>query len=145
VTDGHKSSLAAVVVSALLVVSGCGGGESPTSVVLVTHDSFVVSKDVKAAFERESGLRWRILQTGDAGEALTKALLTAGNPQGDVFFGVDNNLLSRALDDDLFEPYDAPRLDDVESEYELDPEHRITPVDHGEVCLNYDKAWFGDR
>ena len=27
----------------------------------------------------------------------------------------------------------------------LDPEHRVTPIDHGEVCLNYDKAWFASR
>jgi thiamine transport system substrate-binding protein len=127
------------------VLPACGGDTTPKEVVLVTHDSFVVSKDVKADFERESGLTWRILQSGDAGEALTKALLTAGNPQGDVFFGVDNNLLSRALDGDLFESYEAPRLQDVGNEYVLDPEHRVTPIDHGEVCLNYDKAWFQER
>ncbi len=69
----------------------------------MTHDSFAVSKEVKADFERESGLTLRILQGGDAGEALNRALLTAGNPQGDVLFGVDDNLLSRALDGDLFD------------------------------------------
>ena len=101
--------------------------------------------EVKKAFERETGLRLRILQSGDAGEALTKALLTAGNPQGDVLFGVDNNLLSRALDGDLFEAYESPALEDVDPTYVLDPEHRVTPVDHGEVCLNVDKAWFAER
>ena len=56
----------------------CGGddGEAPSEVVLVTHDSFAISDDVKAAFERESGLTLRILQSGDASEMLTKALLT---------------------------------------------------------------------
>ena len=90
-------------------LSACGGGDDTADeVVLVTHDSFAVSKPVRRAFERETGLTLRILQSGDAGEALNKALLTAGNPQGDVFFGVDNNLLSRALDEDLFDPY-TPR------------------------------------
>jgi len=125
----------------------CGGGdeEAPTEVVLVTHDSFAVSDDVKAAFERESGLTLRVLQSGDASEMLTKALLTAGNPQGDVLFGVDDNLLSRALDGDLFEAYESPALADVDGRYLLDDEHRVTPIDHGEVCLNYDKAWFAER
>jgi len=148
VTKCHKAIFVALAVPALLVVgaAGCGGtGEEPTDVVLVTHDSFVVSKDVKRAFEKESGLKWRILQSGDAGEALTKALLTAGNPQGDVFFGVDNNLLSRALEGDLFFPYESPALDNVDPEHILDREHRVTPIDHGEVCLNYDKAWFAER
>jgi thiamine transport system substrate-binding protein len=128
-----------------LASAGCGRDASPKEVVLVTHDSFVVSADVKKAFEEESGLKWRVLQSGDAGEALTKALLTAGNPQGDVFFGVDNNLLSRALAGDLFLPYESPALANVGPEHVLDREHRVTPIDHGEVCLNYDKAWFAER
>jgi len=145
VTVCYKALLAAMVAALAIWVGGCGGDEKPTDVVLVTHDSFVISDEVKKAFERETGLRLRILQSGDAGEALTKALLTAGNPQGDVLFGVDNNLLSRALDGDLFEAYESPALEDVDPTYVLDPEHRVTPVDHGEVCLNVDKAWFAER
>jgi thiamine transport system substrate-binding protein len=130
---------------ALFAACGGGGGDAPDEVVLVTHDSFAVSKPVKEAFERESGLRLRILQAGDAGEALNRALLTAGNPQGDVFFGLDNNLLSRALEEDLFEPYESSELEHVAREYVLDDEHRVTPVDHGEVCLNVDRGWFATR
>jgi thiamine transport system substrate-binding protein len=145
----HKAATAAVLAAAVLgaaALAGCGGGEeAETEVVLVTHDSFVVSDDVKKAFEQESGLALRILQSGDAGESLTKALLTAGNPQGDVLFGVDNNLLSRALDGDLFVSYESPALETVDERYVLDPEHRVTPVDHGEVCLNYDRGWFAER
>lgn len=151
-TSCHKAffvlplTVAVLAVASALAAAGCGGGgEKAKDVVLVTHDSFVVSKDVRRAFERETGLRWRILQSGDAGEALTKALLTAGNPQGDVFFGVDNNLLSRALGSELFQEYEPRALANVPSTYVLDPEHRVTPVDHGEVCLNYDRAWFSDH
>ena len=136
-------ALAAVWLGA--VVTGCAGDEAPKEVVLVTHDSFLVSDDVKEAFEEKSGLTLQILQTGDAGETVTKALLTAGNPQGDVLFGVDNNLLSRALEGELFEAYESPALESVDEQYVLDPEHRVTPIDHGEVCLNYDKAWFEER
>ena len=145
-TIRHKRLLAALVAGVALLVAGCGGaGGKPTSVVLVTHDSFVVSPDVRKDFERETGLRWRILQSGDAGEALTKALLTAGNPQGDVFFGVDNNLLSRALDRDLFDPYEPQALASVDPRFQLDPGSRVTPVDHSEVCLVYDRTWFAER
>ena len=146
-TQCCKAGVAAVVAVLALAAVGCGGSDeaAPKEVVLVTHDSFAVSKPVQRAFERETGLRLRILQSGDAGEALNKALLTAGNPQGDVFFGVDNTLLSRALDEDLFEPYESPELAHVPRDYVLDGEHRVTPIDHGEVCLNYDKAWFRER
>jgi len=146
VTKCHKALVGTLV--GILAFGGfaCGGGgESPTDVVLVTHDSFVVSEDVKKVFENETGLKLRILQTGDAGETLTKALLTAGNPQGDVLFGVDNTLLSRALEDDVFEPYESPALAAVDARLVLDPEHRVTPIDHGEVCLNVDKAWFAEH
>jgi thiamine transport system substrate-binding protein len=139
-----RALLGLVAVVAALA-AGCGGSDTPTTVVLVTHDSFLMSKEVKAAFERESGLTLEILRSGDAGEALNQALLTAGNPQGDVFFGVDNNLLSRALDGDLFDAYTSPVLASIPAEYDLDPEHRVTPIDRGDVCLNVDKAWFSDR
>ena len=132
-----------LVVAAALLLRGDGGG--PNEVVLVTHSSFVVSDDVRQEFETESGQTLRILQTGDAGEALTRALLTAGNPEGDVFFGVDSNLLSRALEGDLFEAYESPGLEDIPPRYVLDEEHRVTPIDRGDVCLNYDRAWFGER
>jgi thiamine transport system substrate-binding protein len=140
----HKAAaLLALVVAA---ATACGGSrEMPTEVVLVTHDSFVISDDVKQAFEQESGLGLRILQSGDAGEMLTRALLTAGNPQGDLLFGVDNNLLSRALGVDLFEAYESPELESVDEQYVLDRAHRVTPIDHGEVCLNIDKTWFAER
>ncbi len=135
---------ACTLVCLVLTVVGCGGSdEKPTEVVLVTHDSFAISAGVKQAFEDESGLTLRILKAGDAGEIVTRALLTAGNPEGDVLFGVDNNLLERTLAGNVFEPYESPELANVDPELVLDPEHRATPIDRGDVCLNYDKAWFG--
>ena len=136
---------AVVALVLVLALPACGGDEEPASVVLVTHDSFVISDDVKRAFEQRSGLTLTILQAGDAGEMLTQALLTAGNPQGDVLFGVDSNLLPRALEGELFEPYESPLLRRVPEQYLLDPEQHATPIDHGEVCLNYDRTWFAER
>jgi thiamine transport system substrate-binding protein len=145
VTPRHGGILALALGVALLG-AGCGGGdEKPTQVVLVTHDSFAISDDVKRAFEDESGLTLRVLKAGDAGEIVTRALLTAGKPEGDVLFGVDNNLLARALAGDVFEPYESPALADVDPALVLDPEHRATPIDRGDVCLNYDKEWFADH
>jgi thiamine transport system substrate-binding protein len=127
-----------------LGLAGCGGDDAPREVVLVTHDSFAVAKPVLRAFEQETGLTLRILQAGDAGEALNRALLTAGDPQGDVLFGVDDNLLSRALAGDLFAPYESPQLEQVDPAFGS-PDPRVTPIDHGEVCLNVDRAWFRKR
>ena len=139
----HKA-ICVLVLTLVLVSAACGDDQNPTEVVLVTHDSFAISEGVKKAFEAESGLKLRILKAGDAGELVTRALLTAGNPEGDVLFGVDNNLLARALDGDVFEAYESPQLEAVGQALVLDPEHRATPIDRGDVCLNYDKAFFAD-
>ena len=139
--------LAATLLAATL--AGCGGddggdgGDGPVTLRLVTHDSFALSEDVLAAFTEETGIRVRVVKAGDAGAMINQAILTKGDPLGDVLFGVDNTFLSRALDEDLFVPYESPALDEVPDEYELDDEHRVTPVDHGEVCVNYDKERVG--
>ncbi len=145
-TIGCKRGLGAAVLAVVgLVAAGCGGsGAQPTEVVLVTHDSFAISKEVKAAFEEESGLMLRILQGGDANETLNRALLTAGDPQADVIFGIDDSVLSRALDGDLLEEYRSAELAEVEPEL-AEVDGHVTPIDHGEVCLNVDRAWFAER
>ena len=77
---------------------------------------------------------------------LSKASLTAGNPEGDVMWGVDNTFLSRAVADGVFEPYDSPAVGEHPAELtELVPNGEATPVDYGDVCVNYDVAWFADN
>ena len=145
--------LLALVLPALLVVAACGDDDDddaasttpePESVTiqLVTHDSFVVSDDVLAAFTEDTGIEVELVPLGDAGAALNQVILNKDDPLGDVLFGVDNTFLSRALDEELFVAYESPRLDAVDDRYELDDEHRVTPIDHGEVCVNYDRAFF---
>jgi hypothetical protein len=41
-------------------------------------------------------------------------------------FGVDNTFLTRALDNDLFIPYESPLLEYVPEQFILDPEYRVT-------------------
>jgi thiamine transport system substrate-binding protein len=117
----------------------------PRTLRVMTHDSFAVSDEVIAAFEAQHGAKIEILEAGDAGMMLSQAILSADNPQADVLYGVDNTFLSRALDEDIFEPYESPLLDEISDNLELDPEHRALPVDFGDVCLNYDKGWFDEQ
>lgn len=114
--------------------------EEPVTITLQTHDSFNISESVLEEFTVETGITVELLPSGDAGAMVNQAILTKGNPQGDVLFGIDNTFLSRALDEDLFVAYESPGLDGVGDEVQLDDEHRVTPIDTGDVCLNYDKA-----
>ena len=97
-------------------------------------------------FTQQTGIEVDVLVSGDTGTMLSKAALTAGNPEGDVMWGVDNTLLSRAIDADVFEPYAASALDGLPSELTaLAPGHEATPVDFGDVCVNYDIAALAER
>ena len=134
---------------AALCLTACTSGSAsftdatsagPRSVTLITHDSFDVSKDVLREFERTSGIDVEVVPAGDAGQVVNRAILTAGDPEADVLFGIDDNLLHDALDAEVFVPYASPRLDVVPDELELDPEHRVTPIDRGDVCVNVDGA-----
>ncbi|MDT7846021.1 thiamine ABC transporter substrate-binding protein [Streptomyces justiciae] len=145
-----KKYFAVVVGLGLVALSACGssdeGGSKSESktVTLVSHNSWAVSKGVLAAFEKQSGYKVKVLEDGDAGQAVNKAILTKDNPQGDVFFGVDNTLLSRALDNGLFQSYEAKGADTIKSGYRVDGD-KVTPIDTGDICLNYDKAWFSEH
>ena len=114
-----------------------GDGLAGTKVTLLTHDSFYVSPETFEAFTQATGIEVEQLASGDAGALVAQACLTAGEPLGDVLFGIDNTFLQRGLDCAMFEPYTSPGLADVPDRFELDPEHRVTPVDFGDVCLNY--------
>lgn len=115
---------------------------APTSLVLASHDSFAIGEEVLAAFEAEHGVKVQVLTLGDAGEALNKIILSKDAPLADLFFGVDNSFLSRALAADVFEPYASPLLAQIPDDLELDPEQRLLPVDFGFVNLNADREWF---
>jgi thiamine transport system substrate-binding protein len=115
---------------------------APTTITLLTHDSFALTEKLLADFTARSGITIKVVATGDAGEVVNKAALTAGNPEGDVLFGVDNTLLSRALEADVFDPYVSPAAAEVAPELRASTSDSVTPVDYGDVCVNVDDAWF---
>lgn len=129
----HSFALAALALAGLATLSGCGSpsrtGQS-TTITLVAYDSFPTKDsplvDALAEFTASSGITVKILTAGDAGTMVAKAALTAGNPEGDVIWGVDNTLMSAALESSIFDG-------------------QPTKVDTGDVCVNYDIAWFTDH
>ncbi|HVM30336.1 MAG TPA: thiamine ABC transporter substrate-binding protein [Candidatus Limnocylindrales bacterium] len=124
--------------------------ETPTTtadrvqLTLMTHESFAVSDEVLATLEREEGITLRILRSGDAGVMVNQAILAGDAPLADILFGVDNTFLSRALEAGIFEAYGSPRLEHVPAALQLDEDQRVTPIDYGDVCLNYDRAAFNE-
>ena len=141
-----QRTLLILSIMAALFVTACQpvapAAPEPAILTLASHDSFAVSEDVVAAFEEQHGVKLQFLTLGDAGEALNKLILSADAPLADVFFGVDNTFLSRALNADVFAPYASPLLSQIPDELKLDASNRLLPVDYGFVNLNADAAWF---
>ncbi len=92
-------------------------------VILVTHDSFVMSKADIRDFEKSSGLTLSIVKAGDAGSLTNRLILTKDKPIGDAVFGIDNTFAGLAASNGIISG-------------------KLTPTDFGDVCFNYDKAWF---
>ncbi len=143
-----RTRLLGVAVLSGLLVTACGssGGSSSKGVTLtlVTHDSFVATDAVLAEFTTQTGIKLDVPKgTGDAGSVLAKAILAKGKPEGDVLWGVDNTLLSKAVASKAFAPYESKALASLDaSAVALVPGHELTPVDRGDVCVNVDTAYY---
>ena len=122
-----------LIVSFLVVItSACSSSSSNTStdatpneVTLLAYDAFTPQEGIFDAFTAATGAKVKVVTGGDTGTLISKAILTAGNPEGDVLWGLDNTLLSRAQKAELLTSYE--------------------PVDYGDICVNYDKQWFASR
>jgi thiamine transport system substrate-binding protein len=135
-----------VLYIALLLVAVACGSDSPSAgtendhevtLTLVTHDSFAISDGVFETFHDQTGIKVQVLTSGDVGSLVTQTLLSEANPVGDVIFGVDNTFMQRLLDRSALDSYETPELANVPDEFKLDPTHRLTPIDYGDVCINY--------
>lgn len=137
-----------LLLALLLAACSAGGGadtDKQPVVRLMTHDSFDMSAELLADFEAETGIRVEVFKGGDGGEIVNKAVLSREAPLADVLYGIDNTFLSRALENDLFLPYDSPELANIAESLKLDSGNQALPVDFGDICLNYDVAWFAGR
>ena len=134
----RRTAMSAVAAAALLL-AGCTGesgdesdadaspsdSATPTTVVLVTHDSLTPITDVLERFEKESGLTVELNTVDDVG-TLADRLVSQEQPLGDVVLGVDNTFLTR--------------VDDTVTEVNY-----LWPVGEADVCVNADKAWFAHQ
>ncbi|NND76501.1 MAG: thiamine ABC transporter substrate-binding protein [Ilumatobacter sp.] len=144
----HTVVRVAVGLAAALALGGCSDDDGAAEITLVAYDSFPESdtslNDALAEFSAETGIGVELLIAGDTGTMLAKAALTAGNPEGDVMWGIDNTLLSRAIDDEIFDPYPDAAVGSLPAEFVALAGGAAVPVDYGDVCVNYDIGWFAD-
>jgi thiamine transport system substrate-binding protein len=121
------------------------GTNEPRTITVMTHDSFSISEGLITQFESENDVTVSFVRSGDTGSALNQAILSRDNPLADVFYGVDNTFLTRALEEEIFETYASPMLENIPDEFKVDPGNFALPVDYGDVCINVDKAYFDEN
>ena len=99
--------------SFVLVVTSCSSQSSksstdatPNEVILLAYDAFTPKDGIFDAFTAVTGAKVKVITSGDTGTLISKAILTAGNPEGDVLWGLDNTLLSRAQKAELLTSYE---------------------------------------
>ena len=118
----------------------------PSTVRLLAHESFVVSDQLIADLREQTGITLEIITAGDAGSMVAGAILAAGAPTADAIFGIDNTLISRAVDAGVLEPYTASDAASLIPALRGDTAGGlVTPVDYGDVCVNIDDAWFAEK
>lgn len=111
--------------------------EACPEITLVTHDSFAITEGTFEKFTEQSCIKVKQVGSGDAGELVAKSVLTQDNPLGDVLFGIDNTFLQRGLDADIFIGYESSELANVSTELLAGTNNIVTPIDYGDVCINY--------
>ncbi len=145
------AGIAALIVATVALSSCSLTAESTNAapggdpVVLVTHDSFAMSDEVRQAFEEQTGYVLDIRGVGDAGAMVNQLVLTKEAPLGDAVFGIDTTFASRALDEGIVTPYTSAVADDNVRALAAAGSDRLTAVSYSDVCVNVDRTWFAKQ
>jgi thiamine transport system substrate-binding protein len=134
-----------LAIVATFLLAGCAPTPQSPTLVLVTHDSFALSKGTLEKFTTQTGIKVEVQAAGDAGELVNKLVLTKDSPLGDVVYGIDNTFASRAVSNGVLAKYVSKDVTDAEAPFMLPAASGgdyLTPIDSGDVCVNVDHAWF---
>jgi len=119
-----------------------GNKDVGEKLIVYTYDSFSSEwgpgPAIAAAFLKETGIVIEFNAPGDAITTLNQLILEKDRSRADLVIGLDNGLLSRALDADILEPYESPLLDSLPPEYIFDESNRLIPYDYGHFAICYD-------
>jgi thiamine transport system substrate-binding protein len=136
---------AAVALAALFAaatVAATPVAETEAQLVIYAYDSFVAewgpAPRIIPKFKDKYGVEVQVVSVGDAGQVLNRAILEKDNPKADIILGIDNNMLSRALEEDVLQSYRSSNLDAIPEQLIFDSTHAVTPFDYGYFAFVYD-------
>ena len=110
--------------------------------VIYAYDSFVAEwgpgPKVIPIFEKEYNCKVTLVSKGDAGQVLSAAVLEKAAPKADVLIGLDNNLVRKAIKQDVLQAFTPKNLSLVAPGLDFDPTHHLLPFDYGYFSLIWD-------
>ena len=116
--------------------------DADRELTVYAYDSFVSDWGpgpvIASGFEEKYGIKVNLLSMGDSGQVLQRAILEKDDPKADVIIGIDNNLLSQALAEEIFTPYDSPALKSIDADLIFDKTLHVLPFDYGFFSIIYD-------
>jgi thiamine transport system substrate-binding protein len=116
--------------------------EITNELTIYCYDSFAsdwgAGPTIAQNFEELYGIKVNLVAPGDGVTVLTKAIMEKDSPKADLIIGLDNNLLSRALKEDILTPYEPAALDGIDDKLIFDPSYHLIPFDWGFFALCYD-------
>lgn len=143
--------ISSFVVAVLLVAVMAFAGAAPAAfaketLVVYTYSSFASgpAQQVKEGFEAlHPGTEVVFVSPGAGAETLARIIAEqdTGGTQADVFIGLSDTLLPRALARDVLEPLDKtalPNLERVPADLDFDDTGHAVPFDNGYITIIYD-------
>ena len=143
-----------LIISAAVIFTGCSKkadaaesaepADKPVEekLVIYTYDSFASDWGpagiVIPPFEEKYGIDVELKSAGDSGQVLSRVILEKDNPQADIIIGIDNNMLSKALSEDVLEVYKPENINKVSEHLVFDKSYHAVPFDYGFFAINYD-------
>ncbi len=130
-----------------LVLSAASVRTAAEQLTVYTYDSFVAwgpAQAIKETFEEtHPGVELVWIAPGDSSEMLSRLIgeLQLGLPTADVFLGVADVELHRALAHEVFLPLHAERISNLQyvpQRLRLEGDTYVVPYDHGYVTFVYD-------
>ena len=156
-----KTMFAAILMLSIaaMVFTGCSKNESAektadateavktaesteAKLVIYTYDSFASDWGpagvVIPPFEEKYGIEVELKSAGDSGQVLSRVVLEKDNPQADIMIGIDNNMLAKALSEDVLVSYKPANINRVAEHLVFDKSYHAIPFDYGYFAINYD-------
>lgn len=127
----------------LIFITSCSRRTTePPVLTIYAYDSFSTEWGLEPVvippFENICKCEVQVINVPDGASILNRLVIEGKETKADLVIGLDNNLSTKALELDLFEPYKPKNSETVPPELWFDESNRLIPFDYGYLAIVYD-------